>query len=278
MRAARDHVADRLRRGGGADRALRGGDGRPPASGQERVGARRLVFRAGGVLRHALRALHRRDPGDRLRRSDSRPLPVRAHALERPRGDPGARRAPDPTRPFGPRPRDLRGRPPGAAQHQRPGPGALGRVRRLLRRCASRAAPLLGVPAPLRGAVGPAPRGARGRLCPGAAGDGRAAVIGEIPLSDVLLASGALFLVGLAGTLLRRSAISIFLSIEVMMNAANLALIGYGGALATREGQIVVFFVIAIAAAEASVGLAIFVAVFRHKETIDVNKINLLKW
>jgi NADH-quinone oxidoreductase subunit K len=103
-------------------------------------------------------------------------------------------------------------------------------------------------------------------------------VIGAIPLGDVLLASGALFTVGLAGALLRRSAISIFLSIEVMMNAANLALIGYGSALGTREGQIVVFFVIAIAAAEASVGLAIFVTVFRHKETIDVNKINLLKW
>jgi NADH-quinone oxidoreductase subunit K len=103
-------------------------------------------------------------------------------------------------------------------------------------------------------------------------------VIDGIPISDVLLASGALFLVGLAGVLLRRSAISIFLSIEVMMNAANLALIGYGAALGTREGQIVVFFIIAIAAAEASVGLAIFVAVFRNKETIDVNKVNLLKW
>ena len=103
-------------------------------------------------------------------------------------------------------------------------------------------------------------------------------MIGSIPLGDVLLASGALFTVGLAGALLRRSAIAIFLSIEVMMNAANLALIGYGSALGTREGQIVVFFVIAIAAAEASVGLAIFVAIFRHKETIDVNRINLLKW
>ena len=85
-------------------------------------------------------------------------------------------------------------------------------------------------------------------------------MIGSIPLGDVLLASGALFTIGLAGALLRRSAISIFLSIEVMMNAANLALIGYGSALGTLEGQ------------------AIFVALFRHKETIDVNRINLLKW
>lgn len=103
-------------------------------------------------------------------------------------------------------------------------------------------------------------------------------MIAGIPLSDVLLASAALFLVGLAGSLLRRNAISIFLSIEVMMNAANLALLGYAAALGSREGQIVVFFVIAIAAAEASVGLAIFVALFHHTETIDVNKINLLKW
>jgi NADH-quinone oxidoreductase subunit K len=103
-------------------------------------------------------------------------------------------------------------------------------------------------------------------------------MIRSIPLSDVLLASALLFCVGLAGALLRRSAIHIFLSIELMMNAANLALLGYGAALGTREGQILVFFVIAIAAAEASVGLAIFVAVFHHKETIDVNRIHLLKW
>ena len=81
-------------------------------------------------------------------------------------------------------------------------------------------------------------------------------MIGSIPLSDVLLVSGALFSIGIAGALLRRNAIQIFLSIELMMNAANLAL----------------------AAAEAAVGLAIFVALFRHTETIDVNKINLLKW
>ena len=99
-----------------------------------------------------------------------------------------------------------------------------------------------------------------------------------IPLSDILLASGALFSIGLAGALLRRNAISIFLAIELMMNAANLAILGYAAALNSLEGQIVVFFVIAIAAAEAAVGLAIFVALFRHTETIDVNKINLLKW
>ena len=103
-------------------------------------------------------------------------------------------------------------------------------------------------------------------------------MIGSVPLSEVLVVSAALFCIGLCGSLLRRSAIQIFLSIELMMNAANLAFLGYGAALGTREGQIIVFFVIAIAAAEAAVGLAIFVALFRHTETIDVNKIHLLKW
>jgi NADH-quinone oxidoreductase subunit K len=99
-----------------------------------------------------------------------------------------------------------------------------------------------------------------------------------IPIGDVLLASGALFVIGLAGALLRRNAITIFLSIELMMNSANLAVLGYAASLHSLEGQVVVFFVIAIAAAEAAVGLAIFVALFRHTETIDVNRINLLKW
>jgi NADH-quinone oxidoreductase subunit K len=101
---------------------------------------------------------------------------------------------------------------------------------------------------------------------------------GPVPLWHVLIFSVALFSIGLAGALLRRSAIHIFLSIELMMNAANLALIGYALSWGTPEGQIVVFFVIAIAAAEASVGLAIFVALFRHTKTIDVNQVNLLKW
>jgi NADH-quinone oxidoreductase subunit K len=103
-------------------------------------------------------------------------------------------------------------------------------------------------------------------------------IAGGIPLGDVLLASGALFVIGIIGALLRRNAISIFLSIELMMNAANLTVLGYAAALHNLEGQVVVFFVIAIAAAEAAVGLAIFVALFRHTETIDVNRINLLKW
>jgi NADH-quinone oxidoreductase subunit K len=103
-------------------------------------------------------------------------------------------------------------------------------------------------------------------------------MIGSVPLSEVLVVSGALFCIGLCGALLRRNAIQIFLAIELMMNSSNLALLGYGAAMGSREGQVIVFFVIAIAAAEAAVGLAIFVALFRHTETIDVDKIHLLKW
>jgi len=100
----------------------------------------------------------------------------------------------------------------------------------------------------------------------------------NVPLTDVLVVSAALFSLGLAGALLRRNAITIFLSIELMLNGANLALAGYGERVGGYSGQIVVFFAIVVAAAEAAVGLAIFVSVFRHSETIDVNKINLLKW
>ena len=100
----------------------------------------------------------------------------------------------------------------------------------------------------------------------------------SVPLGDVLVVSVALFSLGLCGALLRRNAITIFLSIELMLNAANLAIVGFGEKVGGYAGQTVVFFAIVVAAAEAAVGLAIFVAVFRHHETIDVNKTNLLKW
>jgi len=100
----------------------------------------------------------------------------------------------------------------------------------------------------------------------------------SVPLGDVLVVSVALFSLGLCGALLRRNAITIFLSIELMLNAANLAIVGFGEKVGGYAGQTVVFFAIVVAAAEAAVGLAIFVAVFRHHETIDVDKTNLLKW
>lgn len=93
-----------------------------------------------------------------------------------------------------------------------------------------------------------------------------------------LLVGTLLFAIGLAGALLKRNALSIFLSIELMMNAVNLLFLTYARMRGDANGQMVVFFVIAVAAAEASIGLALFVALFRARKTIDVDKINLLKW
>ena len=90
--------------------------------------------------------------------------------------------------------------------------------------------------------------------------------------------AAVLFAIGAVGALTRRNGISIFLSIEVMLNAANLTLIAYARQWESHAGQVVVFFVMAVAAAEAAVGLALFIAVFRQRHTIDLNRINLLRW
>jgi NADH-quinone oxidoreductase subunit K len=92
-----------------------------------------------------------------------------------------------------------------------------------------------------------------------------------------LLLGAFLFAVGAAGVLVRRNAIIMFLCIELMLNAVNLTLIAFSrsGGL---EAQVLVFFVMAVAAAEAAVGLAIIIAVFRHYHLVDVDRVKLLKW
>jgi NADH:ubiquinone oxidoreductase subunit K len=99
-----------------------------------------------------------------------------------------------------------------------------------------------------------------------------------VPISWYLLLAAALFCIGTVGALTRRNGISIFLSIELMLNAANLTLFAYARQLESQVGQVIVFFVMAVAAAEAAVGLALFIAVFRQRHTIDLNRINLLRW
>ena len=99
-----------------------------------------------------------------------------------------------------------------------------------------------------------------------------------IPVSWYLLLAAALFAIGTVGALTRRNAISVFLSIELMLNAANLTLVAYARQMDQRTGQLIVFFVLAVAAAEAAVGLALFIAVFRQRRTIDVNRLNLMHW
>lgn len=99
-----------------------------------------------------------------------------------------------------------------------------------------------------------------------------------VPVSWYLLLAALLFAIGTVGALTRRNGITIFLSIELMLNSVNLTLVAYSRLLDDHTGQLVVFFVLAVAAAEAAVGLALFIAVFRHRRTIDLNRVNLLRW
>ena len=98
-----------------------------------------------------------------------------------------------------------------------------------------------------------------------------------IPVGWSLALSAILFCIGVAGVLVRRNALVIFMSIELMLNAANLAFVAFGQRLQSLDGQIFVFFVMTVAAAEVAVGLAIIVNVFRLRETVFVDEINLLK-
>jgi NADH-quinone oxidoreductase subunit K len=87
-----------------------------------------------------------------------------------------------------------------------------------------------------------------------------------------------MFSVGIVGVLTRRNAIVVFMSVELMLNSANLTLITFSSYLGDTAGQLFVFFVMAVAAAEAAVGLAIIIAIFRNKLTINIDEINILKW
>ncbi|MGH7495736.1 MAG: NADH-quinone oxidoreductase subunit NuoK [bacterium] len=99
-----------------------------------------------------------------------------------------------------------------------------------------------------------------------------------MPLSYYLILSAVLFAIGVAGVLLRRNAIVIFMSIELMLNAVNLTFVAFAAQLQNIEGQIFVFFVMVVAAAEVAIGLALMVAIFRVRETIFVDELNLMKW
>ncbi|MBI4503013.1 MAG: NADH-quinone oxidoreductase subunit NuoK [Gemmatimonadetes bacterium] len=95
-------------------------------------------------------------------------------------------------------------------------------------------------------------------------------------LGPALAVSAILFSIGVAGVLLRRNAIIIFMCVELMLNAVNLTFIALAQQLGP-EGQVFVFFVMAVAAAEAAVGLAIIIAIYRHRQTLDLQYINLLR-
>ena len=92
-----------------------------------------------------------------------------------------------------------------------------------------------------------------------------------------LALSAILFSIGVVGVLVRRNAIVIFMAIELMLNSANLAFVAYARQFGALDGQILVFFVMTVAAAEVAVGLALIVAIFRSKASIDVDQVNLLR-
>lgn len=99
-----------------------------------------------------------------------------------------------------------------------------------------------------------------------------------IPLNYYLALSAILFSIGVVGVLARRNAIIVFMSIELMLNAVNLTLVAFSAYLGSTTGQMFVFFVLTVAAAEAAVGLAIIIALFRNKMTINIDEINIMKW
>ena len=108
--------------------------------------------------------------------------------------------------------------------------------------------------------------------------DGIPGVIQTIPLNYYIFLSTALFVIGIVGVLVRRNALIIFMSVELMLNAVNLLLTAFSAYRSDPAGQVFVFFIMAVAAAEVSVGLAIIVMIYRNSRSVDVGILNRLKW
>jgi len=100
----------------------------------------------------------------------------------------------------------------------------------------------------------------------------------ELSIGYYLVLSAFMFIIGVIGVLIRRNAIVGFMSIELMLNSANLTLVAFSSYLGNSIGQLFVFFVMTVAAAEAAIGLAIIIAMFRNKKTLNIDEINILKW
>ncbi|MCH7571114.1 MAG: NADH-quinone oxidoreductase subunit NuoK [Deltaproteobacteria bacterium] len=99
-----------------------------------------------------------------------------------------------------------------------------------------------------------------------------------VPLHYYLVLSALVFAIGVTGVIIRRNLIVILMSIELMLNAVNLTFIAFSRSLGSMEGQVIVFFVMTVAAAEAVVGLAIIISLFRHRQSLDPQEMQLLKW
>jgi NADH-quinone oxidoreductase subunit K len=99
-----------------------------------------------------------------------------------------------------------------------------------------------------------------------------------VPLEHVLIVSAALFSLGVMGVFIRRNAIVILMCIELMLNAVNLSFVAIAYRLNSLDGQIFVFFVMTVAAAEAAVGLAIILVLFKNRKTVNIDEVNLMRW
>src|SRR3989442_10193858 len=97
-------------------------------------------------------------------------------------------------------------------------------------------------------------------------------------LNDYLVLSAILFAIGTAGVFLRKNLITILLSVEIMLNAVNLTFVAFGRSQGAVDGQIITFFVMTVAAAEAAVGLAIIIALYRHRESLNPDDFTTLRW
>jgi NADH-quinone oxidoreductase subunit K len=98
------------------------------------------------------------------------------------------------------------------------------------------------------------------------------------PIDYFMGLSAVIFAIGVAGMLVRRNVIVMFMSIELMLNAVNLAFVALGRRVGSMDGQVIVFFVMTVAAAEAAVGLAIIISIFRNRETVNADELNLMRW
>jgi NADH-quinone oxidoreductase subunit K len=99
-----------------------------------------------------------------------------------------------------------------------------------------------------------------------------------MPVSAFLVLAGVLFAIGTVGVLISRNIIVLFMCVELMLNSANLALIAFSRALNVVDGHVFVFLVLTVAAAEVAVGLAMVITIFRNRETINIDRISILKW
>jgi NADH-quinone oxidoreductase subunit K len=99
-----------------------------------------------------------------------------------------------------------------------------------------------------------------------------------VPLDYYIILSAFLFVVGVVGVLISRNLIVMFMAIEIMLNAANLAMMAFSRHLKLMDGHVFVFLVMTVAAAEAAVGLAIIIAIFRGRDSVDADALNLMKW